>query len=430
MGSPVGSEYLIDRRFLLFIAGDIEMNPGPPDDITTCPCERAINNTMMIECSKCEQQWHTSCVGLKEITDVPLRKLKTWSCPPCMYLQLPKKIQEKLTQNVTTRDTNKIYADMKNMEERILSKIEQKNSDFVKNVIDKIAKENEGMEKNIVKKIQDQKYELFKPADTPYQAAALKSLVKNQVKNQIRANVNEEKPLFTRIVRKPKDENITNSRELRTQFKIHYPDLHAKFAVVTPAGSYKFQFENEEDAKKLDRQWDKKHFQGNSGLIDGAKPNSTGLVKYVYDDFTEEDIIESITENYPTAKYELFRNKNKEFTGMIKITFTDAEGLNKAIAEKFSIQHQKYIIEPFIFKPRVIKCNNCQKFGHISRICKSKDNPICAKCGKNHKTDDCESPEEEFKCYHCGKNDHITGNYSCEKIKEKLQQLLDRQDGQ
>ena len=158
------------------------------------------------------------------------------------------------------------------------------------------------------------------------------------------------------------------------------------------------------------------------------KPNSTGIVKYVYDDMTETEITEDIEVNYPSTRYELFKNKEKEFTGMIKVTFENENDLNKAIAEKFTICNKKYIVEPFIFKPKVIKCNTCHMFGHISRWCGHKDKAICGKCTKNHETKDCNIPEQEYKCYMCGEN-HITGSYSCVKMQEKLQELTESRNG-
>ena len=98
-------------------------------------------------------------------------------------------------------------------------------------------------------------------------------------------------------------------------------------------------------------------------------------------------------------------------------------------ADKFRLCHKKYITEPFIHKPRVIKCNTCQRFGHVSRMCRSKDKPVCGKCSKDHETKNCTTPAAEYKCHHCNKTDHFTGSHSCEKMKEKYQELIDRQDG-
>ena len=129
-------------------------------------------------------------------------------------------------------------------------------------------------------------------------------------------------------------------------------------------------------------------------------------------------------------KFDLFK-KNGEFTGMIKVTFENEAELNSAIANKFNLFHRKFITELFIPKPRVVKCNVCQLFAHPSRLCRNKHKPVCGKCSKDHETKDCKATEEEYKCFHCGESDHITGSYSCVKVQERLQLLIDRrEDGQ
>jgi hypothetical protein len=153
-------------------------------------------------------------------------------------------------------------------------------------------------------------------------------------------------------------------------------------------------------------------------------------VKFVYDDLEEEEIENDIKDKYPGVEYELFK-KEGAFTGMIKVTFKDETQLNSVIANKFNLCHKRYLTEPFKHKPCVIKCNICQRFGHVSRLCRSKDKPVCGKCSQEgHETKDCTADENDYKCFHCGKDDHITGSYSCETVKEKLQELLDRQNGE
>ena len=134
--------------------------------------------------------------------------------------------------------------------------------------------------------------------------------------------------------------------------------------------------------------------------------------------------------NYPDVEFELFKREG-EFTGMIKVSFKDEAQLKSVIANKFNLCNRRYITEQFIHKPRVIKCNTCQRFGHVSRLCRSKNNPVCGKCSvEGHETKDCSANAAEYKCFHCGENDHITGSYNCSVVKEKLQELLDRQDGE
>ena len=88
---------------------------------------------------------------------------------------------------------------------------------------------------------------------------------------------------------------------------------------------------------------------------------------------------------------------------------------------------QIYSVEAFTPKPKIIKCNKCQLFGHVSRLCSNK--PVCGKCSKNdHETKDCEVEPDDYKCAHCDGN-HITGSYTCEMVKQKMEQLLSRGNG-
>ena len=162
-----------------------------------------------------------------------------------------------------------------------------------------------------------------------------------------------------------------------------------------------------------------------AGLVNIKEKNATGLVKCVYD-LEEEEIMNQIDQNYPNTEVELFK-KDDEFTGTFKITFQNEQDLQKAIAEKFTLGHRKYTIEEFIHKPRVIKCNRCQKFGHVSRLCRSKD-PVCGKCCLGHETKDCTTSPADYKCFHCKQTDHTTGSNNCDLMKEKYQILSNRQD--
>ena len=133
-------------------------------------------------------------------------------------------------------------------------------------------------------------------------------------------------------------------------------------------------------------------------------------------------------QKYPVTEVEFFK-KDDTLTGIIKVICQDEISLQNLIENRLSIFHQKYIVETYKPKPRVVKCNQCQRFGHISRLCRS-EHPICGKCSSHdHNTVDCEVTPNEYKCAHC-KGKHITGHKDCEVMKEKLENLLSRrQDG-
>ena len=117
--------------------------------------------------------------------------------------------------------------------------------------------------------------------------------------------------------------------------------------------------------------------------------------------------------------------KDNEFMGIIKIIFKTDDDLNQAIQNKLSIFRQKYIVETFQPKPRVIRCMRCQRFGHVARVCREK-NPICGKCtSTTHETKNCAELEENYKCHHCHGN-HATGDKECPQMIEKLDELIKR----
>ena len=150
---------------------------------------------------------------------------------------------------------------------------------------------------------------------------------------------------------------------------------------------------------------------------------SAGIIKHVFLDESVEDIENEILTKYPVTKCEFFQRDGK-FTGTIKVSFKDEKCLQTAIDSRVRIFNQVYILEMFKMKPRVIKCNRCQKIGHISRICRA-PSPKCGKCGNPHETNSCIEPKENYKCCHCEQN-HETGNSDCEKMKQKLDEIKSR----
>ena len=102
----------------------------------------------------------------------------------------------------------------------------------------------------------------------------------------------------------------------------------------------------------------------------------------------------------------------------MKVTFPNEDTLNKVITDRFKIFQQRLIMDPYKPKPKVIKCHRCQRFGHISRLCRS-EKPKCGKCSsENHETTDCVVQPENYKCAHCNLN-HITGHKECQIMKNK-----------
>ena len=69
---------------------------------------------------------------------------------------------------------------------------------------------------------------------------------------------------------------------------------------------------------------------------------------------------------YPDVTPELFK-KNNRFAGTIKINCNNEETLQVITAERMKIFNQRYMVEEYVPKRKVISCYRCQKFGHISK---------------------------------------------------------------
>ena len=144
----------------------------------------------------------------------------------------------------------------------------------------------------------------------------------------------------------------------------------------------------------------------------------------MYQELSEQQITAEIVAIYPGSKCDFFK-RNDKFTGTIKINFKDEATFKNAIEARIKIREQRYMMEEYKHQPKVIKCNRCQKFGHIERLCNS-TRPKCGKCStEDHETNDCTIEKENYKCAHCLKN-HITGDKSCDVMRSKESQLLNR----
>ena len=150
-----------------------------------------------------------------------------------------------------------------------------------------------------------------------------------------------------------------------------------------------------------------------------------GIVKHINTDQSVEAIENEVKEKYPGAKCDLFKRPDESFTGTMKVTFADEETLNNSISNRFTLFNQRYLVEVYKPKPKVIKCNRCQRFGHVGRLCRS-INPKCGKCcSVNHETNVCSVEAENYKCAHCS-GGHMTGDKKCEEMINKEADLLRR----
>ena len=219
------------------------------------------------------------------------------------------------------------------------------------------------------------------------------------------------------------DKEISNSSNIRKLLNSKFPGVVIRNCRTTAAGSILIEFDGSTDAADIQTRWKKEFFGGNDGMVEVEQVKTIGIVKHINTDEDEVSIISEVEEKYPGAKAELFKRPDGTFMGTMKVVFSDVESLNNAITNRFTLFNQRYYMETYQPKPKVIKCNRCQTFGHIARLCRSKK-PKCGKCcSENHETRVCEVEPQDYKCAHC-KTNHITGSSECQFMKNKEEELL------
>ena len=218
----------------------------------------------------------------------------------------------------------------------------------------------------------------------------------------------------TRVVLKPGNTTIRRSSDIRKEFNKYFQGLIVRNCRVTAGGAITLEFIDDATAERVDTEWSENYFGGNRGLKRPGESNTFGIIKYVYDDVSEDEIIDDIVKQFPGVECDFFKRKSdNKFSGMINVDFKSHTLLQQVITDEIKILSQRYIVEEFVRKSRVIKCNNCQSWDHVHRYCVKAAK--CAKCGENHETRTC-TVNKGFVCCHC-KGAHRAGSVNCKVYK-------------
>ena len=348
----------------------------------------------------CDQVWHSNCVGLEGITEVAITKLNKWKCHLCF--DVPEKMKAKSKNNeITLKSILDKMGEMQELINRLEAKVDNNNENKNSSELNYSAALKLGkVDKNV------------------------QQLMKNQSsKPETTHKNNTERFERTLIVKSYSDKNIRNSKDVRRVVSNAYKNAAITGAFTTVKGSILLEFADKQTADTVKESWNPDLFGGNKGVVNLKPAKPAGLIKYVYqNNISEDELIEAAQSSYPNTDIELFKNKDKKFTGTIKVSFNSSEDLEAALNNTVSINNHRYIMEKYEQRPQIVRCFNCQKFAHIARVCLH-EGSICGKCSsKEHSTKECMVAPKDYKCFHCGGN-HETGNRKCEVIRLKTEEL-------
>lgn len=109
--------------------------------------------------------------------------------------------------------------------------------------------------------------------------------------------------------------------------------------------------------------------------------------------------------------------------GSLILWLEQAESADKAISKGVMWKYELEATEIFRSGFRAIQCFNCQKYGHIAKVCTAEAR--CGQCAGNHNTREC-SGKQETRCSNCGRK-HTSWHQSCPvKIAAKAKAVLNR----
>ena len=88
---------------------------------------------------------------------------------------------------------------------------------------------------------------------------------------------------------------------------------------------------------------------------------------------------------------------------------------NLVLPDKIKIGYMSFPVKSYV--PPLLRCYRCQRYGHIAMACKGKQR--CAKCGGEHRFEDC-GDNVQGKCWNCG-GQHNVAYGGCEVRKRAVE---------
>ena len=106
----------------------------------------------------------------------------------------------------------------------------------------------------------------------------------------------------------------------------------------------------------------------------------------------------------------------------IKITFSDVQNRNTFVHTGLQVDSMHFLAEAASQNTKPVQCYICLKYGHIAKYCKTKQQ-VCARCGDNHRIDQCTVASDAGKCCNC-KGNHLATSNDCSHYREQETKML------
>lgn len=199
-------------------------------------------------------------------------------------------------------------------------------------------------------------------------------------------------------------------------------------------GKYVFDVNSPVAANWLKSKGNRENFA--QGLAEGAivvLRSHPVLIKYVpiTFDVDNEDLKEIVKKTHGDPEQVLGarwvkdpnrRGQNQKVAFLIA-DLKSPEAANAIIAEGAYIHGKRCEAKKFLTDPQ--RCNKCQRYGHVTAICRS-ETPRCSYCAKEHWSSQCNQESDNFHCANCNKTGHSTRDNECPSLHNRIKMQDER----
>lgn len=334
-----------------------------------CPCNLAYSSDL-IQCCECLRWWHKDCTGISKSALVEISKDSEtpFVCVIC------------LVNNITK-----------------VKKLED-----ITKAITKIISENEDINKSTE--------EPDRPNNT----------------RKAKQNKGDSKPAevdnFVILDKVQNPRLFTNRHSILSEVKRVKPGLGIKHAHHIAGGAICLELISEKDKKSALKDWPAGSF-GTENIQQHEPLSKTGsetvFVKFVPTLITEKEIKENLPEGAEVTRLNIPGTQKKSNT--VKITVRTVKEAEELIKKGIQIKQAVYTCKPKQ-AIKVFRCFNCQKLGHIAKICWR--NRVCGNCAEENCSEN--SCQKEPKCINCNCKGHKARDYNCPSFLTLKKKLTDR----
>lgn len=108
-------------------------------------------------------------------------------------------------------------------------------------------------------------------------------------------------------------------------------------------------------------------------------------------------------------------------TQTVRITFVDVANRNTFVKTGLQVDYMHFEAESASHNTKPTQCFLCLKFNHVAKYCKTNEQR-CARCGDNHRKDQCTVTDDQVKCLNC-KGKHEATSNECNVYQEQVKKM-------